>query len=109
VLDGTYLPLGVGQHGPVDLALFFLALLVVSLVVYPLEAAWGRNKLKNHLSRQGWTVRSAQWQPRWPIRQARFRVDAERTGERATGTALVGGEWTGPVFSRFIDVEWDPR
>ena len=85
----------------------FLGLAAASFVLNGIEAAWGRVKLVDYLRGQGCTVRSTRWRPRWPIRQAKFRIEVERGGQRATGTALVGGEWTGPIWSRAIDFEWD--
>lgn len=83
------------------------ALLVVSFFVYWLEAMYGRVLLKEHLAVDGWTLRKAQWRPTIPFRQARFRFDAERDGRRVSGRARLGGYWSGPVFSKSVELDWD--
>ena len=83
----------------------FLALGGLSFAMHWLEAMYGRARLRRYLARNGWTLRSLRWRPTWPLRQVRFHVEVERDGDRRSGTALLGGDWSGPVWSRRIEFE----
>lgn len=67
---------------------------------------YGRVVLTEHLAVDGWTLRKAHWRPTIPFRQARFRFDAERDGRRVSGRARLGGYWSGPVFSKSVELDW---
>lgn len=83
-----------------------MALVLAALLVYWLEAMFGRWRLRRYLLAQGTVLTVARWQPSIPFRNARFAIEATNDGHPLQGIAVVGGPWTGPVFSRRLEVNW---
>ena len=84
-----------------------LVLIAVAVAIYWLEAVYARGCLRRHLDDKGLVLRKARWRPLLPLRQVRFVVEAEHHGHPVKGEARLGGYWTGPVFSRRIELRWD--
>ena len=86
--------------------MLFVAIASLAVVAYSLEATYGRSVLKHHLRDEGWTLTRARWRPSIPLRRVRFDIEAVNGSRRAMGTAYLGGDFTGPVLSRRVEIEW---
>ncbi len=72
-----------------------------------LDAVVGRRRLKRYSVACGYVVLRARWVFPNVVRQVQLKVTLVRGGVPITGTAYLGGFWTGPTWSRRIEFEWD--